>query len=328
MHIPENYLSPSTCAVLGAAMVPVWKRASANVKREFSKKKMPLLGVGAAFSFLIMMFNLPLPGGTTGHAVGAALISILLGPYAASISVTIALAVQALFFGDGGILALGANAFNLAFIMPFTAHYIYKIMMGRGGNRRNYIAAFLAGYVSLNAAALFTAVELGIQPVLFKDASGMPLYNPYGLSISVPAMMIPHLLVAGVVEGIVTAGVYGYIRKVSGEGLNEGRGLKIRPLYVALIVMIILSPLGLLASGTAWGEWGADEIKSIVGFVPQGMEKGFNFKSSLPDYTVPGFSEHMGYILSGIIGVLIIVFLFMAISAALFIKREVKITDK
>ena len=102
MHIPENYLSPSTCAVMAAAMVPVWTYSVKKVKEEIPKVKMPLLGIGAAFSFLGMMFNIPLPGGTTGHAVGGTLIAILTGsPSAGCIAVTIALLIQALLFGDG-----------------------------------------------------------------------------------------------------------------------------------------------------------------------------------------------------------------------------------
>lgn len=83
MHIPENYLSPATCGVMGAAMVPVWAHAVKKVNEELPKDKIPLLGVGAAFSFLGMMFNVPLVGGTTGHAVGGTLIALLFGPNAA-----------------------------------------------------------------------------------------------------------------------------------------------------------------------------------------------------------------------------------------------------
>jgi cobalt/nickel transport system permease protein len=86
---------------MGAAMAPVWIRIVKKVKEEIPKEKIPLLGVGAAFSFLLMMFNIPLLGGTTGHAVGGTLLAILLGPYAACISVTVALFIQALLFGDG-----------------------------------------------------------------------------------------------------------------------------------------------------------------------------------------------------------------------------------
>ena len=124
MHIPDNYLSPATYVVMGAAMVPVWAIAVKRVKKEMTSDKMPMLGIGAAFSFLIMMFNVPLLGGTTGHAVGGTLLAILLGPYAACISITVALLIQALLFGDGGILTFGANCFNMAFILPFLGYFI------------------------------------------------------------------------------------------------------------------------------------------------------------------------------------------------------------
>ncbi len=307
MHIPDNYLSPSTCAIIGAVMVPIWKRAVIKVKEELLRKKMPLLGICAAFSFLIMMFNVPLPGGTTGHAVGAVLAAILLGPYAATISVTIALVIQALFFGDGGILAIGANCFNMAFIMPFIGYYIYKIISRViKGDKGEYIAAFVAGYISLNVAALFTAVEFGIQPILFKDAAGLPLYCPYGLKAAIPAMLIPHLLVAGVIEGTVTAAVYAYVKKISPSTIYEGTVSKIKFIYGLIAAMILFVPIGLLATGTAWGEWGADEIKDMVGFIPKGMEKGFSFEAPIPDYAVPGLPEVSGYILSAIAGVIII----------------------
>jgi len=96
MHIPDNYLSPSTCAVMAAAMVPAWTVAVKKVKKEIPREKLPMLGIGAAFTFLMMMFNVPLPGGTTGHAVGGTLLAILLGPYAACISISVALLIQAL----------------------------------------------------------------------------------------------------------------------------------------------------------------------------------------------------------------------------------------
>ncbi|WP_432663559.1 cobalt transporter CbiM [Wukongibacter baidiensis] len=307
MHIPDNYISPSTCATLGIAMVPIWRRASMKVKKELTRQKMPLLGICAAFSFLIMMFNIPLPGGTTGHAVGAALVAILLGPYSAVIAVTIALAIQALFFGDGGILALAANCFNLAFVMPFTASYIFKIIRDIFSSERGeYIGAFAAGYISLNIAALITAIEFGIQPLLFTDGAGLPLYSPYGLEIAIPAMMIPHLLVAGILEGFVTAAVYGYVKKVSPDVIYRGNYKKIRPLYLLIISLILLSPLGLLATGTAWGEWSPEEIGELTGFIPRGMENGFSFNAVMPDYSIIGISELAAYILSALAGVVLI----------------------
>ncbi len=315
MHIPDNYLSPSTCAVFGAVMLPVWKRASIKIKNEITRQKMPLLGVAAAFSFLTMMFNIPLPGGTTGHAIGAGLIAILLGPYSAVFAVTIALVIQALFFGDGGVLAIGVNCFNMAFIMPYTAYYLFKaakrIFPSKIGE---YFGAFLGGYVSVNIAALFTAIEFGFQPLLFKDASGLPLYSPYGLTVSIPAMMIPHLLIVGILEGMITLGAYSYIKKASPEIIYKGKSNKMKSLYIIIGILVLATPLGLLANGTAWGEWGTDKIKEFIGFVPKGMEDGFQFNSLIPDYNLGNLKEYIGYIISAILGVIIILTIFKILS--------------
>lgn len=322
MHIPDNYLSPANCAVMGAAMIPVWTIAVKKVKKEVTKKKMPLMGIGASLSFLTMMFNVPLPGGTTGHAVGGTLLAILLGPEAACISVTIALLIQALLFGDGGILAFGANCFNMAFVIPFAGYYIYKFLKDRvKSDKGEYIGVFIAAYIGLNIGALCAAIEFGIQPLLFVDSAGMPLYCPYPLSIAVPAMMIPHLVVAGVVEGIVTVGVLGFIKKVSPGVIYEGALSKVKPIYVLIICLICLSPIGLLAEGTAWGEWGTDEISSVVtggnalGFVPKGMENGFDFSALMSDYSVSGLPESFGYILSAVAGVAILLIIFRILAS-------------
>lgn len=321
MHIPDNYLSPTTCVVMGAVMVPIWKTAVRKVKNELTKKRIPLMGIGAAFSFMVMMFNIPLPGGTTGHAVGATLVALLLGPWAACISVTIALLVQAVIFGDGGILAFGANCFNMAFISPFIGYYTYTLIKARiKTDKGTYIGIFISSYLALNSAALFAAIEFGIQPLLFKDALGMPLYSPYPLSISIPAMVIPHLAVVGVLEGIITAGVYGFVKKVSPGIIFDNLKIKTKPIYGLLIGMICLSPLGLLATGTAWGEWGPEEIKSVLtngsalGFIPKAMQKGFSFKTLIPDYSVSGISEIVGYIISAIGGVAVIIIIFKLIN--------------
>jgi cobalt/nickel transport system permease protein len=324
MHIPDNYLSPSTCAAFGAVMLPVWKKASSNIKKEITRQKMPLLGVAAAFSFLTMMFNIPLPGGTTGHAIGASLIAILLGPYSAVFAVTIALAIQALFFGDGGVLAIGVNCFNMAFIMPYTAYYIFKLSKKLFPNKAGeQLGVFIGGYISVNMAALFAAIEFGIQPLLFKDASGLPLYSPYGLAISVPAMMIPHLLIVGFLEGIITLGAYSYIKKASPEIIYNGKTKKMKPLYVIIGILVLATPLGLLASGTAWGEWGAEEIQELIGFVPKGMENGFQFNSLIPDYNLGNVTEYIGYIISAALGV-IIIFIIFKILSKINLRKETK----
>ncbi len=167
MHIPDGYLSPQTYIPLIGVFVSVAAVAVKKVKNEVSARNIPYLGMAAAFSFIIMMFNLPVPGGTTGHAVGSAVIAILFGPWAATIAVSVALIIQALIFGDGGITAIGANCFNMAVFMPFTAYYIFKLFNNIHSKKpRVSFAAFVSGYLSLVLTAILTASEFGIQPMI------------------------------------------------------------------------------------------------------------------------------------------------------------------
>ncbi len=325
MHIPDNYLSPQTCAIMTAAMVPAWIISVRKVKEELPKEKLPMLGVGAAFSFLGMMFNVPMPGGTTGHAVGGTLIASLLGPYAACISVSVALLLQALLFGDGGILAFGANCFNMAFVLPFVGRAVAVALQKRIRGRNGELIGVAAGsYAGINAAALCAAIEFGIQPMLFTDAAGNALYCPYGLEISVPAMMAGHLTVFGLAEVVFTTAVYAFVRKVSPLSVREADGAGTSAgLKVLIAVLIVATPLGLLAEGTAWGEWGTEEIAQTgAGYTPSGMLSGFDFRSILPDYEVPGIPAALGYILSAAIGVALLIIIFKLFSRIPKRKRQ------
>jgi len=330
MHIPENYLSPSTCAVMAAAMVSVWTYSVKKVKEEIPKVKMPLLGIGAAFSFLGMMFNIPLPGGTTGHAVGGTLIAILTGsPSAGCIAVTIALLIQALLFGDGGILAFGANCFNMAFILPFLGFAIYKLIWEKTGKRK--LAAGIGSYIGINAAAFCAAIEFGIQPLLFKNVAGQALYCPYPLSVSIPAMMVGHITLFGLAEIVLTVVVLAFVEKVSPAALdNVPEKSSFKPLYILIGALIVLTPIGLLATGTAWGEWGVDEMATLVsggtqlGYTPSGMESGFEFSTLFPDYSMTGMPEWTGYILSAVVGVALLVIFFKIISSLMKDKVDFK----
>ena len=215
MHIPDGYLGPTTCGFFYLLMLPVWTAASRVVKKTLKARQVPLLAIGAAFSFVIMMFNLPIPGGSTGHAVGAVLVAILLGPWAACIAVTVALVVQALLFGDGGITAIGANCFNMAVVEVFVGYYLYRLISigSPVTSKKRIIAAGIAGYTALNAAALSTAIQFGIQPLIYKTASGQSLYCPYGLNVAIPAMLGEHLLIFGWIEAVITALVVKYLQK-------------------------------------------------------------------------------------------------------------------
>ncbi len=215
MHIPDGYLSPQTCAVMYVSAAPFWYLAAKKLKKTLTTKTVPLLSVFSALSFVLMMFNAPVPGGTTAHAVGGVLIAIILGPWAAVLGVSSALFIQAIFFGDGGILAFGANCFNMAIVLPFVGYFVYKLIAGSSpiDSSKQWIGAAIGGYVGINAAAFCAAVEFGIQPLLFHTANGTPLYCPYSLSQAIPAMLLAHMTVAGVIEAIVTGGVLVFLTK-------------------------------------------------------------------------------------------------------------------
>lgn len=216
MHIPDGYLGPITYGLLWLIMIPIWITAGRKLKKTLKTRQVPLLAIGAAFSFVIMMFNVPIPGGSTGHAVGGTLIAVVLGPWAASVAISVALVVQAIFFGDGGITAIGANCFNIAVVLPFVGYYVYRWIIGNSdaNSSRRWIGAGIGSYFGINAAAILTGIEFGIQPYLHHTASGQALYSPYPLKIAVPTMAIEHLLFFGFVELIVTVLVVRYLQRV------------------------------------------------------------------------------------------------------------------
>ncbi len=350
MHIPDGYLSPSTCAVMYAASAPCWWTALRRTRRTLFGRTLPLLSLFAAFSFVTMLFNLPLPGGTTGHAVGVGIAAIVLGPWASLLAISLALAIQALFFGDGGITTLGANCFNMAIAGSFAAWGIYRLVsLGAATeSRRRVVAAALAGYGAINLSALLAAIEFGIQPMLFHDATGAPLYAPYPLHIAIPAMMAGHLTIAGAAEAVMSAGLFSYLRRnepalvgirarygdleqsqsqsqlphVSQTKANVGHPASGagRRLWGALALVLLLTPLGIVASGAAWGEWAAKDFSEAAtrariavasrsvappSAVPSGLARMATlWTAPLPDYA-PHFvkSAGFGYLLSAIFGV-------------------------
>ncbi len=316
LHIPDGYLSPLTALVFYLLVIPFWYIAGRRAQRRLTGRMVPLVALLAAFSFVIMMFNVPLPGGTTGHAVGASLAAIVVGPWIASMAVSIALLIQALFFGDGGILAFGANSFNLAVVIPFVSYAIYRAISGESPitDRRRVVAAFLGGYIGLSVAAFLAGIEFGLQPLLFHAADGTPLYAPFPLSVSVPAVLIPHLAVASVVEGLATALIVRYLQQANPgllaftepvvAGVSTARRRATRALWVGLGLLAVLSPVGLLATGTAWGEWSASELAAKQGFVPQGIAAGGRLWSApLSGYTLTMADDRLAYIASAFIGV-------------------------
>jgi cobalt/nickel transport system permease protein len=336
MHIPDGYLSPVTCGVMLVLVLPFWVMGVRKMRAQLSTRSIPLVALFAAFSFVIMMFNVPLPGGTTGHAVGGALAAIVLGPEIACIAITIALVIQAIFFGDGGILSIGANCFNMAVVLPFVAYAVYQWIASNSpsNSRRRSVAAAIGGWAGLTIASLFAAVEFGIQPTFWHAADGTPLYAPYPLSISIPAMVIPHALLASVVEAVATFAIIAYLQRANQSALELAQREQItsadagfgkwRVLWASLAMLIVAAPLGLLAPGTAWGEWGADELANLgLSFIPKGMANlSHLWTAPMPDYDLPSIgSGTVAYSVSAAAGILIIGVSVWLFSTLIFFRR-------
>jgi cobalt/nickel transport system permease protein len=345
MHIPDGYLSPATCAAFTAGMVPAWYTAGQKVRKIVKSRYVPLLALGAAYCFLVMLFNVPVPDGTTAHAVGGVLVAVLLGPWAAVIAVSTALLIQALFFGDGGVLAYGANCFNMALVMPMVGYGVYRALSRNVSLTapRRALAAGIGGYVGLNASALCAAIELGVQPDLFKDANGGPLYAPFHVSQTIPAVALAHLVVAGAVEAVLTIGVVSYLQRanvpvlrINHASVPEGddemgptRTLGWRWAWIGLGVMTLLTPLGLLAPGGAFGEdapANLDLQKYHLDSVPRGLAHyaGFWHNALFDGYDFTNDKHpNVGYLVSAVVGILIIaVVLFALVKGLQLLQRR------
>ncbi len=340
MHIPDGYLGPSTFIFFYIIMIPMWLLASRKVEKNLKTKQIPWLAFGVAFSFVIMMFNFPAPGGTTGHAVGAAILALTLGPWFGFLGVTGALLIQCLLFGDGGITTFAANSFNMGLVMSFVSYYVYKVLSTRAPllSRRRWLAAAASAYIGLNVAALCCAIELGVQPILYHTANGSPLYAPFPLSVTIPAMLISHMAVFGFVDAAATGFLVSYIMRSdpsilapsianSIPDLNADMGVGgvhptakpaehsvFRRLWLLLAVLVVLVPLGLLAPGSAFAEWSASDLEAIFGMSPPAgltsLEGVYN--APFKDYSVPGATTFtqlsLAYILAAVIGVSVLGF--------------------
>src|SRR5579884_1030482 len=354
MHIPDGYLSPSTCAVLWGTAAPFWYIAGKRVRATLHTRMVPLLSIFAAFSFVVMMFNLPLPGGTTGHAVAVGIATVVLGPWAAMSAISVALVIQALFFGDGGITAIGANCFNMAVAGSLVAWAVYRLAC-RGapiGSTRRVLGAGFAGYTAINVSALCAAIEFGIQPMLFRDSLGAPLYAPYPLHVAIPAMLIGHLTFAGLAEFVIAAGIVAWLQRADPQLLcatapdapdaaeptrpDRERPLwpSIRRFWIAIAILTILTPLGILAVGNAWGEWSPQDFSNSTtrreiqaasrnteapAHAPRGLERLSKLWTAPLSRYSPAFirSASFGYLASAMVGVGIIIICGLALNWAL-----------
>lgn len=210
MHIPDGYISPEIAAIMAvtsaAFLIWSWKKAKATYPQSLA----PLLAVSSAFVFAAQMINFPIPYGTSGHLVGGTFLSIVLGPYAAILSMTIVLLMQALFFADGGIIALGANIFNMA-VIGCLSFFIVKLIAGNpAGGKRFFLGVFTASWLSVVLGALACSLQIGFSPAF--SAVG-------GITITVPAMLFWHVLI-GLGEAAITTTAITQLYRVQPAVLN------------------------------------------------------------------------------------------------------------
>lgn len=209
MHIPDGFISPQTYLPLYAVAGVAWAYGARRLRRELDADALPTLAVMTALSFVLMMIALPLPGGATAHAAGIGLLAVSFGGWMGFLAITLVLAMQALLFGTGGITALPVNALAMGLVGSFAAAGVWRLL----GRFHETTALFLAGWLSIVLPALLVALTLGIQPRIAHDAQGAPLFFPFGMAVTLPAIVLPHLLV-GVAEGLLTVLGYRYFTRL------------------------------------------------------------------------------------------------------------------
>jgi cobalt/nickel transport system permease protein len=295
MHIPDGFLDTKTWVTATAASAGTIAYAVRRVNKDLEEKDIPLMGVLAAFIFAAQMINFPVAGGTSGHFLGAALSTILLGPWKAILAMFSVVTVQALLFGDGGITALGANVLNMAIVGTLMSYIVHS----RLKNINVATAAFGAGFISVFLASLACALELGVS-------------GTTPLSVALPMMSGWHFLI-GIGEGIITAVTIGYLLKVRPDLVKNnmplGKQGALVMVSVAAFVSLVLSPYA-----SAFPD-GLERVAEDAGFLENGKTL---FAALIPDYAFPGVSnESLATAIAGIIGVAITLVVAYAIGVAL-----------
>ncbi len=291
MHMADALLSPAVGGTMWAVSAAAIACCSGKVRAELNDRKIPLMGVLGAFIFAAQMINFTIPvTGSSGHLGGGLILSILLGPYAAFLTIASVLVVQALFFADGGLLALGCNIFNLGFFPAFIAYpLIYKKIVGKIPNSAKISAASLAAAV--------IALQLGAFGVVLETVcsgiSALPFYT-------FTAIMQPIHLAIGIVEGLVTAAVITFVYRARPEILQSAvaarsiGGHAIRNVALAFLAVAVLmgGVLSWFASERPDGlEWsitkltGQKELKSSEDWIHGTMATLQEKLSFLPDYS-------------------------------------------
>lgn len=322
MHMADALLSPTVAAVMYAASAVTVGTSVKTLKKDESSAKLPTMAVTSALVFAGQMINYTIPGtGSSGHICGGMLLSALLGPQAGFLSMVVILAIQALFFADGGLLALGANIWNMAFYGCFVGYYlIWRPVMrsglfgSRGANRAKIIFASILGCI--------VTLQLGAFSVVLETTASGITELPFA---AFAAIMQPIHLAIGLVEGLITSAVLLFVHDARPElimdaGAADGGKLSLKKTLVVLAVAaaIIGGGLSLFASANPDGlEWslfgnsdagysdnmGLDEESfGVSGTASQKAESVQSKTAFLPDYSFAGSDSAAGTSVSGLVG--------------------------
>jgi cobalt/nickel transport system permease protein len=316
MHIPDGFLDAKTAITTGILSVSGLGTALRHAKLHLQSREIPLIGLTASFVFVAQMLNFPVAGGTSGHLIGATLAMVLLGPSVAIIVMSSVLIIQAAIFADGGVLALGANIFNMAIVVPVCGYIVYTILRSLFRDIRGLlISASVASWCTTVIASVFCAGEL--------SWSGIAAWN-----IVFPAMAGIHAII-GVGEGLITMLVLSAIAKTRPELLLKASGhgtrKENRPAFI-YGVMIIVAMLLFVAPFASRRPDGLDRVAQTLGFETKKIENQ-GFSTPLQEYRFFGIeSPALSTIAAGMTGACI-VFVFSFFLAGVLIPRKKTTND-
>lgn len=299
MHVPDGFLSATVSVVLWLLAIMATAAALKRVGQEMGERLIPVMGVLAAAIFAGQMLNFSVAGGTSGHLLGAALATVVLGPWGAVLVMTSVVSIQALIFQDGGLLALGANIVNMGVIGVAVSHFVFRSLrrLGDGRSAAIVLGAGLAAWLSTVVASLACAIEL--------SASGTSPAN-----LSIPTMAGIHVLI-GLGEAVITMGAVAFLYSARRD-LLEGSAARLSETAVwivgALISAILIGLAPLASTRPDSLEW----IATQQGFLGMAREPVLRL---IPDYIMPGFkNEAVATVFAGAFGVLLVLGAYLAIA--------------
>jgi cobalt/nickel transport system permease protein len=287
LHIPDGFLTPPVAFVflgIGVAMVALAARRAGD---NLGERQIPLMGIMAAFIFAAQMINFPVAGGTSGHLLGGALAAVVLGPWSAMLVMTAVIVLQGLLFQDGGLLAMGANVFNMGLLTAVIGYGLYRLAAGRGRSVTGGTVA-VAAWLSVMAAALFASLELWLS-------------GTSSLRVVLPAMLGVHALI-GIGEALVTVAAVMLVTRVRPD-LVAGSAVRARGSRAWAIggVLAALSVV-LLAPYASADPDGLERVAHDLGLTAARPTTG----ALLPDYTMPGLAGHASTIAAGLVGAILV----------------------